>query len=85
MAILKIKLVDAAGQALPGQTVKVSGCSVLQTNAEGRTQFLIESDVPLDIEINNTVAWSGNSADLAREEVFQQAGAGFARAAKGSA
>jgi hypothetical protein len=79
MAILKIKLVAADGQALLGQTVKVSGCSPLQTNSEGLAQFLIESDVPLAIEVNSAEAWSGSSAQLAREELFQQVGTGFVR------
>ena len=79
MATLKVKLVAADGQALLGQTVKVSGCGPLQTNAEGLAQFLIESDVPMEIAVNSAVAWSGNSAQLAREEVFQQVGTAFVR------
>lgn len=79
MAILRIKVTDAAGVALAAQTVKVTGADALQTNAEGMTQFLIDSDVALDIEINGKSCWAGNSAQLAKDEQFKAAGAGFAR------
>ena len=49
MGMLKIKVVDAAGAALAGQIVKISGADALQTSAEGMAQFLIESDVSIDI------------------------------------
>lgn len=79
MAILKIKVVDAAGAALAGLTVKVSSAEALQTSAEGMALFLIDSDAPIEIEINGVVSWSGNPAQLAREEQFKADGAGFAR------
>ena len=81
MPILRIKLTGAAGQALAGQTVKVSGAGSLQTNDLGIAQFLLEGGVPLEIDINDAVAWSGSSADLAREEHFQQGAGGFVRVA----
>lgn len=83
MAILKIKVVDASGAALAGQTVKVSGAGVLQTNADGMAQFLTENAAGLDIEINGASVWAGNSAGLARDEVFRADGAGFARVGAG--
>ena len=83
MAILKIKVVDASGAALAGQTVKVSGAGVLQTNADGMAQFLTENAAALDIEINGASVWAGNSADLARDEAFRADGAGFARVGAG--
>ena len=79
MPILKIKLTDAAGQALPGQTVKVSSSGVLQSNAEGVSQFLTESGAPLEIEINGVSSWAGSSDQLGKEEKFQQGAAGFVR------
>ena len=79
MPILKVKVSDSAGAALAGQAVKVTGAGALQASAEGHAQFLIESNVPLDIEINGASAWSGNSAQLAGQELFKAAGAGFAR------
>ena len=79
MGMLKIKVVDAAGAALAGQIVKISGADALQTSAEGMAQFLIESDVSIDIEINGASAWSSNSSQLVREELFKSEGAGFAR------
>ena len=79
MGMLKIKVVDAAGATLAGQIVKISGADALQTSAEGMAQFLIESDVSIDIEINDASAWSGNSSQLVREELFKAEGAGFAR------
>lgn len=79
MGILKIKLADAAGAALAGQTVKVSGAGALQSNAEGMVQFLIENGIPLEIDINGTAAWSGNSSELVKDELFKATGAGFAR------
>ena len=83
MGMLKIKVVDASGTALAGQTVKVTGAGALQSSAEGMTQFLTESDVALDIEINDTSVWSGNSAELARDELFKAEGASFARVSAG--
>lgn len=79
MGILKIKLTDAAGQALADVAVKVTGCGALQTNSEGRTQFLLEADVPVQVDINGVQAWAGSSSALAREELFQQGTSGFAR------
>lgn len=79
MDILKIKVIDAAGAALADQAVKVSGTDKLKTNAQGMTQFLIDHGVLLDIEINGVVAWSGDSALLAKDEVFQASDTGFAR------
>ena len=81
MAIVKIYLVDAAGQPLADQTVKVTGCGALETNTEGRTQFLLEANASVDIEINGAKAWSGNSDQLTRDEKFQQSPSGFVRAA----
>ena len=83
MGMLKIKVVDAAGAALAGQTVKVSGAGALQSSAEGMTQFLTESDAVLVIEINGASVWSGNSAELARDELFKAEGASFARVSAG--
>ena len=83
MAILKIKVVDAAGAALAGQAVKVSGSDILKTNGEGMTQFLVDSGIPLKIEINGAAAWSGDSGLLAKDEVFQASGSGFARVCAG--
>jgi hypothetical protein len=79
MAILKIKVVDAADVALAGQSVKVSGSDTLTTNGDGLTQFLIDSGVSLAIEINGATAWSGDSGQLAKDEKFQQGAAGFVR------
>ncbi len=79
MGILKIKLTDAAGQACAGVTVKVSGCGALQTDSEGRTQFLLEADAPIQVDINGVQAWAGSSSALAREELFQQGASGFTR------
>ncbi len=84
MGILKIKTVDAAGAAIAGQTVKVSGAGALQTSAEGMAQFLIDSDASIEIEINGASVWSGNSAQLAREEQFKAEGASFARVNAGT-
>ena len=42
MGILKVKVVDASGADLAGQTVKLRGIDALQSNAQGMTQFLIE-------------------------------------------
>ena len=83
MGMLKIKVVDASGAALAGQTVKVTGAGALQSGAEGMAQFLTESDAALDIEINGASVWSGNSAELARDEVFKAEGASFARVSAG--
>ena len=83
MGMLKIKVVDAVGAALAGQTVKVSGAGALQTSAEGMAQFLTESDAALVIEINGASVWSGNSAELARDELFKAEGASFARVSAG--
>ena len=83
MGMLKIKVVDAAGAPLAGQTVKVTGAGALQSSAEGMTQFLTESDSALDIEINGASVWSGNSAELARDELFKAEGASFARVSAG--
>lgn len=79
MGMLKMKVMDAAGAALAGKTVKVSGAGALQTSSEGMAQFLIDSDASIEIEIDGAVAWSGNASLLAREERFQLAGAKFAR------
>ena len=83
MGMLKIKVVDASGAALAGQTVKVSGAGALQTSAEGMTQFLTESDAALVIDINGASVWSGNSAELARDELFKAEGASFVRVSAG--
>jgi hypothetical protein len=79
MAILKIKVVDAADVALAGQSVKVSGTDTLKTNGDGLTQFLIDSGVSITIEINGVAAWSGDSGQLAKDEKFKAAGTGFVR------
>ena len=79
MPILKIKVVDASGLALAGQSVGVSGNGQLQSNADGMTQFLLGAAAPVDIEINGLLAWSGSSDQLAKEEVFQKNAGGFGR------
>ena len=79
MAILKVKLVNASDQPLSGQTVKVTGCGELQTNAEGIAQFLMGAEVSLDIHVNGALSWSGKPAELAREELFKQNGSAFVR------
>ena len=81
--MLKVKVVDAAGSPLAGQTVKVTGAGALQSSANGMAQFLTESDAPLDIDINGTTVWSGNSAELTRDEMFKADGASFARVKAG--
>ena len=81
--MLKVKAVDAAGSPLAGQTVKVTGAGALQSSADGMAQFLTESDAALDIDINGTTVWSGNSAELTRDEVFKADGASFARVKAG--
>ena len=81
MALLKIKLMDAAGQPMSGQSVKTSGCDTLQTNALGMTQFLLSGDASVAIEINGAQVWTGNAELLLREEVFTQTAKGFVRAA----
>ena len=81
MAILRVKLTSAAGQPLSGQSVKVSGCDVLQTNTEGMVQFLLAGEPALEIEINGSVDWSGSPSELSRDEVFTQTTSGFVRAA----
>ena len=43
------------------------------------SQFLIDSGIPLEIEINGAAAWSGDSGQLTKDEVFQASGSGFAR------
>ena len=83
MGMLKIKVVDASGASLAGQTVKVSGAGALQSSAEGMTQFLTESDAAIVIDINGASVWSGNSAELARDELFKAEGASFARVSAG--
>lgn len=83
MGMLKIKVVDAAGVPFANQTVKVTSAGALQTSAEGMVQFLVESNATLDIEINGASVWSGNSAELARDEVFKADGPSFARVKTG--
>lgn len=79
MAILKIKVIDASGVDLAGQTVKVSGIDALQTNAQGMAQFLLGDEAVLDIAIGGQSCWSGPANTLARQEVFQQSATGFVR------
>ena len=81
--MLKVKVVDAAGSPLAGQIVKVTGAGALQSSADGMAQFLTESDAALDIDINCTTVWSGNSAELTRDEVFKADRASFARVKAG--
>ena len=83
MGLLKIKVVDATGAPLADQTGKVTGADALQTSAEGMVQFLTESNAALDIDINGASVWSGNSTELARDEVFKAEGASFARVSAG--
>lgn len=45
MPMLKIKVCNADGDAMCGLEVKVTGCGQLLTDAEGRTQFLTESNI----------------------------------------
>ena len=79
MPILKIKLTDAAGVALSGQTVNVSTMGELQSNADGIAQFLRGDVGPVNVNINGQLAWAGDSDELAKEETFQQGASGFAR------
>ena len=79
MPILKIKLVDASGHALPSQTVLVTDNGQLQSNADGIVRFLLGEPALISIEVNGLPTWTGRSDQLAREEKFQQGGAGFAR------
>lgn len=83
MAILRIKLVSADGQPMSGQSVKVSDCDTLQTNAEGMAQFLLGAGVDLDIEVNAAVIWTGSRAQLSRDEVFTATASGFERTSGG--
>lgn len=80
MAILRVKLISAAGQPMPGQSVKVTGCEALQTNTEGSVQFLLGADPAVEIEINGLVSWAGSPSELSRDEVFTQTVSGFVRA-----
>ena len=79
MGMLKIKVVDAAGAPLAGQAMKVSVAGAVQSSAEGMTQFLTDTDAALQIDINGATVWSGNSAELARQEVFAQPANSFKR------
>ena len=79
MALLKIKVTDAAGAVLAGQSVKVSGSDALQTNAQGLTQFLLGDETALEIAINGQPCWSGATSALAKDEVFKQSAKGFTR------
>ncbi len=79
MGILKVKVVDASGADLAGQTVKLRGIDALQSNAQGMTQFLIEDAAASEITINGNSCWSGATSDLAKQEVFQQSGDAFVR------
>ena len=79
MPILKIKVCDADGKPLTGQTVKITDCEQLTTNADGLTQFLINADATLSVVINGATVWNGASAELKKEEVFSATGSGFAR------
>ncbi len=79
MPILRIKLVDASGAALAGQTIKISNSEDFQSNADGLAQFLLGDPELLTIHINGKSAWTGQSSLLAKEEKFQQSAAGFDR------
>ena len=81
MAILQIKVLDASGADLPGQTVEINGMDALQTNAQGMAQFLIGETASLDIAIGASACWSGATSALARQEVFQKTANGFSRIA----
>ena len=79
MPMLKIKVCNADGGAMHGLEVKVTGCGQLLTDAEGRAQFLTESNTLVAIEINGADAWSGPADSLNREEIFLQSASGFTR------
>lgn len=79
MAILRIKLIGTAGQPMPGQSVKATGCDALHTNTEGMVQFLLDGDPALEIEINGSTTWAGSRSQLSRDEVFTQTASGFVR------
>ena len=79
MPILKIKVCHADGGAMHGLAVKVTGCGQLLTDAEGRAQFLTESNTSITVEINGAGAWSGPADSLRREEAFVQSASGFTR------
>ncbi len=79
MPILKIKVCHADGGAMRGLEVKVTGCGQLLTDAEGRAQFLTESNTHVAIDINGAGAWSGPADSLNREETFLQSASGFTR------
>ena len=81
--MLQIKAVDAASAALADHTVKVSGTGALQSSVEGMAQFRIEIDAALDIDVNGASVWSGNSTELARDEMFKADGASFGRVKAG--
>ena len=77
--VVRMVILDKAGKPVVGKPVKLSGCGVLDTNAEGLVVFLAGDEPAVAIEIDGAKVWAGGSADLKAAETFRQTAAGFDR------
>jgi len=80
--IVKIKVQDDKGQGLEGLAVMLTGCGSHPaiTGANGLVQFLKDDGIPtVTVTIGGTAAWTGPSAELRADEVFEKTDSGFAR------
>jgi hypothetical protein len=80
--IVRVTVQSASGEPVQGQSVNLTGCGdePRTTGPTGIVQFLVDDSIPTTtISIGGAAVWSGPSAELRGNEVFEQAGAGFTR------
>ena len=77
--VVKIHVLNAAGQPMAGQSVSLTGCGGLVTGPDGTVQFLADDVPDAVIQIAGAKVWAGSTEELKPNENFKQAGAGFAR------
>ncbi|MDO5693747.1 MAG: hypothetical protein Q4G70_14940 [Pseudomonadota bacterium] len=70
---VRVEFVDASGQGVGGVTVKVTGCSELQTAPNGQAFFLVE-DENFAVLANGAEVYKGTLSGMPEKIVFTQDG-----------
>ena len=70
---VRVEFVDGSGQGVGGVTVKVTGCSELQTAPTGQACFLVY-DENFAVTANGAEVYKGTLSALPEKIVFKQDG-----------
>ncbi|WP_333708142.1 hypothetical protein [Ottowia beijingensis] len=70
---VRVEFVDGSGQGVGGVTVKVTGCSELQTAPTGQAFFLVDEE-NFAVTANGAEVYKGTLSALPEKIVFKQDG-----------